>query len=203
LAGWFFEAIVHHKFATGWEDQPRPQPILMESDNRNHPAFSIDLSSPSPTPGTSLSSFTPLRADARTVVSVNLAGGLGDVTLDTDKYYIPNVTNNALFDSFVIDHDRDRRTVVISIFQITISPRHGGSADGYHLIRKIMIRVGALLKEAGLDATIKVAYFLVHPDSKPKHKWEMPAGWSKNNILNNHCGEAFCIPVPVPAFPQT
>jgi len=106
------------------------------------------------------------------------------------------------FDSFVIDHDRDRRIVVISIFQITISPRHGGSADGYHLIRKIMIRVGALLKEAGLDATIKVAYFLVHPDSKPKHKWEMPAGWNKNNIVNNHCGEAFCIPVPVPAFPQ-
>jgi len=174
----------------------------MKSDNCKPPTFSIDLSSSSPTPGTSVPSFTPLRADARTVVPVNLGGGLSDATLDTDKYYIPTVTNNPLFDSFVIDHDRDRRTVVISIFQITISPRHGGSADGYHLIRKIMIRVGALLKEAGLDATIKVAYFLVHPDSKLKHKWEMPAGWNKNNIVNNHCGEAFCIPVPVPAFPQ-
>jgi len=137
-------------------------------------------------------------------VPVNLADdSLSDVTLDTDKYYIPIAANNPLFDSFTINHDRDGRTAVISIFQITISPRHGGSGDGYRSIRKIMIRVSELLKGAEADPkpAIKVTYFLVCPGSK-KYKWQMPVGWKKDNKLNDHCGEAFCIPVPVEVFPQ-
>jgi len=64
LAGRIFEAIAHRKLSGGWEDESRPQPTPTKSDERDPPAFSIDLSSSSPTPDTSLSSFTPLRADA-------------------------------------------------------------------------------------------------------------------------------------------
>ena len=195
FAGWIFETIVHRKFTGGWKDESRQQPIPMKSDGGDPPAFSVDLSLSSPTPGTSLSSFTPLRAHARTVVKVNLAGSLSDVTLDTDKYYTPTTANNPLFDSFTIDQDHDRRTVQISIFQITISPRHGGSADGYPLIRKIMTRVSKLLKGVRHKPKIKVTYFLVCPDSKSKYVWQMPVDWNKYTTVRNHRGEAFCIPV--------
>jgi len=204
LAGCIFEAIVHRKFSGSSEDESRPQPIPMRCDKCDPPTFSIDLSSSSPTPGTSLSSFTPLRPDARTVVPVNLADdSLSDVTLDTDKYYTPTTATNSLFDSFAIDHDRDRRTVVISIFQITISPRHGGSGDGYHLIRKIMTHVGKLLEEAGLDATIKVAYFLVCPKGESQHQWQMPADWIKYTGIYDHRGDAFYIHIPISVHQQT
>jgi len=204
LAGLIFEAIVHRKFSGSLEDESRPQPIPMRCDKCDPPTFSIDLSSSSPTPGTSLSSFTPLRADARTAVPVNLADdSLSDVTLDTDKYYTPTTATNSLFDSFVIDHDRDRRTVVVSIFQITISPRHGGSADGYHLIREIMAHVGKLLEETGLDATIKVAYFLVCPESESQHQWQMPADWNRYTGIHDHRGDAFYIRIPISVHQQT
>ena len=204
LAGLIFETIVHRKFSGSSEDESRPQPIPMRCDKCDPPTFSIDLSSSSPTPGTSLSSFTPLRPHARTVVPVNLADdSLSDVTLDTNKYYTQTTATNSLFDSFTIDHDRDRRTVVISIFQITISPRHGGSADGYHLIRKIMTHVGKLLEETGLDATIKVAYFLVCPEGESQHQWQMPADWNKYTGIYDHRGDAFYIDIPIPVHQQT
>ena len=50
LAGWIFEAMVHRKLSCGWEDESRPQPIPMKSDEHDPPAFSVDLSSPPPYP---------------------------------------------------------------------------------------------------------------------------------------------------------
>ena len=67
------------------------------------------------------------------------------MTLDRGTYYIPTASFHLLFDSFTINH-YDEATVVISVSQITVSPTHAGSADGYLLIRKIMSRVRELLK---------------------------------------------------------
>ena len=92
----------------------------------------------------------------------------------------------------------DLHTVVISIFRITISQRHEGSAEGYPHIRKIIRRVRKLLKEADCDATVKVESFLVCSDDGSQYQWRMPVGWNEDTEIHDHRGDGFCIRVPVP-----
>ena len=123
------------------------------------------------------------------------AHGLDNVTLEDNKYYIPTATNNPLFDSFTVNRDRD--TVVISIFHITVSPRYEGSTQGYLSIHKIMAHVRKLLKLLEVpNPKVEIAYFLVCPEGTSQHKWQMPAGWSKNTGFNDHKGKAFCLRIP-------
>jgi hypothetical protein len=191
LARWFFEAIVHRLFSNGWKSMDVPQPIPMATTGLDPPTFSTG--SPSATPGTS---FVALRANPRIVTRVDFARSrLSDVTLDPNKYYIPAAATNPLFDSFTINIDP--RGVLISIFQITTSPRHEGSAEGYSHIHRIMRRARELLKETGSNATVKVAYCLVCPDDEFQHRWEMPVGWDKSTKTNDHRGNGFSIRVPV------
>jgi hypothetical protein len=191
LAGWIFKAIVHCMLSDGWRlDGPAPQPLRMISNERDPPGFSTDPSPPDPL----LSSLAPLCAGTRTVTRVYFTHPLSNVTLDNDKYYIPTTANHPLFDSFTVDLDLNR--VVISVFQITLSPRHEGSAKGYPRIRKIMTRVHELLKERDLNATVKVAYFLVCPEDGSQHQWQMPIDWNMNAKANDHHGNAFCVCVP-------
>jgi len=199
LAGWIFEAIAYRALSGGWSKGPAPQPIRMASDRpdpptcKRPPTFSTDP----PAPGTLPSPPAPLRASTRAVTRVDFAiFDFSDVTLGGDKYYIPTAANNHLFDSFTIDLEVGRHTVVISIFQITSSETHAGSGKGYFDIRKIMTHVRGLLKEQGRKATIEVAYFLVCPNDGSKHEWKMPTGWSEAAKKNNHRGHAFCIRVP-------
>jgi len=195
LAGRFFESIAHHIFSDGWGSGPPPQPIRMVSNDFVPPVFSIDPASS--TPDTTLL-FNPLRADARSVMRVDFTDSqLSGVTLDNDIYYVPTAANNPLFDSFTIDSDHSLDNVVISIFQITISKRHRGSAKGYSHIRKIMGHVRRLLKEKKSKATVKVGYFLVCPDDRSRREWQMPVGWQKSAKINDHRGDGFCIRVPV------
>jgi len=194
LAGWVFEAIVHRTLSGGRQSELEPIPMV---SNRCHPPlFSTDPSSLPSTPGTSLLSPAPLHARTRAVRLVNFTHEssnvmLGNVTLENDIYYVPITANNPLFDSFTIDHNLDRGTVVIYFFQITTSSTHGGSAKGYPNIRKIMARVHGLLNEKDLNATVKVAYFLVCPDDRSKRQWQMPVGWG-----DGVAGDAFCICIP-------
>jgi len=128
LAGWVFEAIVRCIFSDGWQSGPTPQPVRMVSNGRDPPVFSTDPSSL--TPDTSLPSFGSPRAGTRAVTRVNFTNRqLGDVTLDNEKCYILTTATRPLFDSFAID--LDPHTLVISVFRITISPRHKGSAEEY------------------------------------------------------------------------
>ena len=190
MAGWVFEAIIHRMLSYGWRsaDGPTPQPIRMASNGCDPPTFSS-------TRGTSLSSLAPLGAHTRTFIRVDFTEGLSNVKLDSDRYYVPTVTNNPLFDSFTID--LGRRTVVISVFQIATSPRHGGSGKGYTLIRKIMARVGKLLEKAKLDVKIKVVYFLVCPEDESQHQWQMPVNCNKDAGTHDHREDVFCVRVPV------
>jgi len=175
----------------------------MDRDESDPPTFSIEPSfSPPSTPDASLSSLLPPRARTKTVTLVNFTHKLSDValdnvTLDNNRYYIPTMTNNALLDSFTIDHDLDRDAVVISVFQITTSA-HGGLTKGYPLIRKIVARVRGLLESEGLGAAVEVAYFLVCPDDGSKRQWQMPIGWNDDVKFYDHRGDAFCIRVPAP-----
>ena len=157
FAGWVFEAMVHRMFSDGRQSGPTPQPVRMISDGYDPPVFSTD-----PPSSTSLSPFGPPRARTRAVTQVNFADRqLSDITFDNRKYYIPTAAAHPLFDSFTID--MDLHMVVISVFRITISKKHEGSAEGYPHIRKIIRRVRKLLKEADSNATVRVEYFLVLP----------------------------------------
>jgi len=183
FAGSIFEAIAHRVL-------PRKyiQPIPMVSDNRNPPTFS--------TRSTPLLPPTPPRDHIKTIVRVDLVHGLSSVTCNRDRFYIPTSTTNPLFDSFTIDIDADKRTAVISVFHITVSPRHGGSSKGYLLIRKIMVHVRKLLGLPSRGPEIEVLYFLVCPGDGSQYQWDMPVDWNQNTIVNDHRGKAYCIRIP-------
>ena len=123
------------------------------------------------------------------------------MTTDNNRYYIPATDNHPLFDSFIINLDLDRHTIVISVFRTPIPPRHEGPAKGHPLIRKIVARIRELLREAGpeaiIEATVKVAYFLVCPKGEARHEWQIPVARNENAETDDHREEVFCIRVPV------
>ena len=204
LAGWFFEAIAHRVLSSGLSEGPELQIIRMTSNRANPRTCKSPPTFFTPTPGTPTPDTpplppAPLAAGVGVVTRVNFADRhlSNDVTLGNDKYYIPTAVNNALFDSFAINLDADRHTIVISIFQITTSRSHKGSTKGYSSIRKIMARVRELLKKESRNDKIEVAYILVCPDDGSQYRWTMPASWDDAVTRNDHRGNAFCIRVPV------
>ena len=185
LAGWIFKAIVHRMFSGGWQSgEPAPQPICMSS--QGHPPTFFTR----PSPSSPFDVPPPLRAETRAIVQVNFtADSLGDVTLKGDNYYILTTTCSSLFDSFTIDVEDD--TARISIFRITASEEHGGSAVGYHRIGRIKTRIHDLLVEEGIaHPVVTTTYFLVCPNDKPR-QWKIPDGWD-----SQYHGRAFSIGIP-------
>ena len=205
LAGWVFEARVHRMLSGDWEsNRTKPQPIRMVSNHLDPPAFSIDSSSSSlpSTPDVLPSFLVELCTTSRDVTRVDFLRPLNNVIIDRNKYYIPTAPAHPLFDSFTITPDLYNRSVVISVFHITSSPRHEGSAKGYPFIRKIMARVRKLGKEYfNTTFNIEVAYFLICPEGGPDHKWQMPVDWNKSVETNDHRGDAFCVHVPSMSCP--
>jgi len=193
LVGWTFETIAHRMLSNGWWGS---KPLPMKSNGRNPPAFTIAKSLH--IPGTSQSAHKEPPGGPSVITSVIFTkDGVTNVSLEKGKYYKPAKANNPLFDSFKIDYNPKKRTVVISIFQATISPSHGGSKDGYVLIRKIMSSVRQLLKNANSNATLQVTYFLVCPDDGSGHQWQMPTSWGEKVTRNDHRGDVFCIRIPI------
>jgi hypothetical protein len=191
LAGWIFEALIHKRLIQGWResDGAPPEPTLMSPNNQMPPAFKYSSSAPPPPPNVP----RPLRISRRNVTQVNLMGTLDDVTLAENEYYMPIVTNNPLFDSFVVDHDPGK-SVTISIFQVSAAQRPRGSPLGYERIKDIKRRVERLLakEKSGSTTKIVVVYFLLCPKDETKHPgaWKMPQGWKANS------GDVFCVLVP-------
>ena len=177
LAGWIFKAVAHRAFSGGAMLQCTP----MNSNEADPPTFST-FGAP----------FSLAFSGGRVVTRVDFSRGLSDVTLDSNRYYISTATDNPLFDSFMINPASN--SVVIHIFQITISATRGGSAMGYFYARQLKAHVRNLFMEAGKRRLPKIEaeYFLVCPDDKVERQWEMPAGWSETT-RNHHRGHAFCI----------
>ena len=196
FAAWAFKAIVHRLFSNGWRpDSDTPQPVLM-TKSKNPPIFSVD---PSSSPTHSFAS--PLRTDARTATWVDFTHR---VRLLDDIYSIPTMSNNSLFDSFTINTNKAKATAVISIFQITTSQTHYGSAEGYAVIHRIVDSVRRRI-QAGIrdkktrdqtEVKIDVVYFLVCPEDRFDHEWHMPAGWDEITQANDHRGDCYFIRIP-------
>ena len=188
LAGRIFEVAANNVLSRG---ESAPEPIAMNSQG-NPPLFSgrTDLPSSSPRP-----SFTT----ARVITMVDFSKALTGVTLDGDRYYVPICSNHPLFDAFTVDLVGDK-TALISVLQTTISQTHGGSANGYFNIRKIMMRVRELLTQSNMKGIeLKVAYVLVCPEDELQHTWQMPGSWDKEISQNDHRGKPFCVRIPGPS----
>ena len=186
LTGWIFETIVHRMLSFGWRSDagPTPQSILMVGDNCDSPTFFVPLKSsadtkPTPQPIRTVSSNrgpptistgpfslspstpgTPLSLPKPKNVTLVDFPNLSNVMLDKNTYYMPSASNYPLFDSFIIEHEDDLQILILSVFQITISTKHGRSAEGYPYIRDIMKH----LKRLDPNAIVKVRYFLVCSD---------------------------------------
>ena len=144
LAGTVFEVIVHRILSHGWQDtNSMPQPTRMMVADKSKP---LALSTKSSTPGTSLPPCALLRAESRTPTRVAFNREFSGVVLDGNIYYTPTSATQPLFDSFIVDFV-EPNTAVISVLHITISPRHGGLAQGYKDIRKLMKHARKLLEE--------------------------------------------------------
>jgi len=197
MAGQLFEAFAHRMFSKRWEgSKSPPQPTLMTSNGAQPPTFSSDASSsPPPHPPRQ-----PIRYSDRDTIYVDLPSNLSNVKLSSDRYYVPTAPNNPLFDSFTIDHDLDNHTVVLSIFQMTTSQKHGGSGKGYSYIQSVMTHIRTLLGDD--PTTVKVTYFLVCPEGKSVNEWTMPLGWETKIMRktsagkNMHVGDVFCLRFP-------
>ena len=181
LAGPFFESIAHRALAS---KHIQPIPMTVEGD------VPLTFS----TRGTPLAPSTPPCVHARATRRLDLLHELSSVT--SGQYCILTSTTNPLFDSFTIDIDADKRTAVISVFHIMASPRHGGSSQGYLIIRNIMKRARKLLELPSGTPGIEVSYFLVCPDDGSQHQWNMPVDWERNTTVNDHRGKAYCIRIP-------
>jgi len=187
MAGRIFEEIVHRLFCEGSKLPYGP----MISNGAEPPTFFTSTDPPT--------LHLPPFSDGLVELRVDFKSKLSNVTLDSGRYYIPTTTNHPLFDSFTID--TDSRPVIISVFQMTISSKHEGSAKGYFHIRQLKTHVRKLLKDGRRSAPdIKARYFLVCPDDGIERRWEMPAGWWDGE-RNTHRGDVFCLRVPSPRLP--
>ena len=126
LAGVIFETIAHRHHALSSESAPQPTALFYRGDP---PTFST--SAPSPL-DTAMGTMQSNRARALTRVDIPgiptrvvPAGTLDEVTLYSDKYYIPISSVRPPFTSFAINRD-DKIFVVISVFKITTLPNAHG-----------------------------------------------------------------------------
>ena len=195
MAGALFEAIAHRVLCGNVVPKPTPM-----GETGTPPVFSAPPVLPASTvvSGGNAPNFSlPPYQRTRTRITIDLLRDLRGVTSDSSRYYVPASATNPLFDSFTVALDPSNYSAVVSVFQITTSREHGGSHEGYPLIRKIIAHARGLLKcPPGRQADISVEYILVCPEDRFQHQWTMPIGWDDCNSFNNQVGKGFCIRIP-------
>ncbi|KIJ23241.1 hypothetical protein M422DRAFT_39715 [Sphaerobolus stellatus SS14] len=141
--------------------------------------------------------------------------GLTDLT--DNAYYIPERLNIPLFDSFLVERRAPETTdmeLILWVFQISTSPTHGGSREGYVSIRRIIkslkssfetIEVkdgdGKIIKMQKREIKITVNYVYVTPreGDHTQYQWRCPGGWNKHARFYDHRGDFYCLRMPIPA----
>jgi hypothetical protein len=102
-----------------------------------------------------------------------------------DYFWIPMAPNNPPFDAFVIEFNQN--VAVVWIIQMTLSETHGGSEQGYQMIRLIKTKVQEAMETIHTKQqkrrkanNVKLNYVLVSPDpgqwKLPKKNWQSYKG---------------------------
>jgi hypothetical protein len=105
-----------------------------------------------------------------------------------DYFWIPMAPNNPLFDAFVIEFNQKFDAAIVWILKMTMSENHGGSEQGYQLIRLIKTKVQQAMETMSHTKhrkhrkanNVKLKYVLVSPDpgqwTLPKKNWRSYKG---------------------------
>ena len=136
--------------------------------------------------------------------------------LDDDKYYVFEAKNFPLLDSFMVDLDYQKRSGTLWIFQVTKSQLHGGSAEGYLHIRKLISVLKKQLRgtqppsktsrtasrQISSSPAVNVCYVLVVLDVEggPINQWQFPTGWNEKCTMNDHRGKVYCLEISLAAL---
>ena len=203
LAGQFLEPLAHRSIAnsTGgfW-------PLInMAPNNADSPLFTVLRNSSIP-----VSDDVQFPKIKREIVKFQ---SIADLSMKNNVYYIPADPNFPLFDSFTIVLDHSKKSAVLWVLQMTKSRLHGGSARGYLKIRNIIANLKSQLGgdpppkkttkvAAGQISSIphvRVCYLLVIPkgDYESRTSWDFPEGWNEDCVRHDHCGNVYCLEVPV------
>ena len=67
--------------------------------------------------------------------------------LENKSYYVRDDPNFPMFDAFIIELDRTKKSAILWVLQMTTSRKHGGSAKGYQKICEIIAILKNELRE--------------------------------------------------------
>jgi len=123
-----------------------------------------------------------------------------------DAYYTPVTSNFPLYDSFLVERQGAGTTMklILWVFQMSISSKHGGSRKGYESIREIIAWLKTYFGTKGKkktkkqDVTVKYVYVVPWEKNHTKYEWHCPGGWRKGITHHNHCGEFYCLRIQIP-----
>jgi hypothetical protein len=90
----------------------------------------------------------------------------------SDYFWLPMAPNNPLFNAFVIEFNGSAPNInaVVWILQMTLGPLHGGSPNGYSIIRSIKKKVQEAMGTTG-RRKVTVGYVFVSPQAG---RWKLP-----------------------------
>ncbi|KAJ3510035.1 hypothetical protein NLJ89_g4900 [Agrocybe chaxingu] len=195
LAGWFFETIAIRKLVAGEiQNMVLAEMWCLSNGQDNAPTFEIELS-PSSKSSLRLPSVESDSEPLEYFDRQQLPEGLR-----LHCFYIPDASNNPLFDALFIESHMHNAAVhfVLWIFQITIAIIHKGSREGYSSVRRVMQTLLASAKDDNKVATFEVQYVLICPQETKKTSWQLPVGWNDNAKTFDHRGKVYCLQVPIP-----
>ncbi|KAJ8482511.1 hypothetical protein ONZ45_g14923 [Pleurotus djamor] len=183
LAGVYFEKIAIDMLRLKDKDGAKISVLpMVQLDPRNRNRYTFSRSESSRTAGFE---FPAQKCAVKPLPPVN-----SEVPLLVGEMYVPTARNNPLFDAILLTRRRimlktpgrsiESFRVTIWVFQMTISPDHGGSAQGCKLIsdyRKHFLK-------ANPKSTCEIKYVLVVPRKQhSKYTWDVPAGVKDVSII--------------------
>ncbi|KIJ55363.1 hypothetical protein M422DRAFT_151745, partial [Sphaerobolus stellatus SS14] len=134
----------------------------------------------------------------------------GVTGLTDNAYYVPERLNVPLFDSFLVERRAPETTdmeLILWVFQISTSPTHGGSREGYVSIRRIIRSLkssfGTIEVKDGdgkreIKITVNYVYVTPREEGHTQYQWRCPGGWNKHARLHDHRGDFYCLRMPIP-----
>jgi hypothetical protein len=197
MVGSLFEPLAHTTIPrTSGGSWPLIRMVSTATTPSNEPKFVVTLEA----------SSDDVELDQRGRETINFKSVSTLSRLDEKNYYVPDASNFALFDSFMVDIDSSTRSATLWIMQMTKSQLHRGSAKCYLYVRSLIGILKNQLKEqrpprkrtkvtpgqTSSKPVVNVRYVLVVPKDEPgNQEWQFPAGWNEACKTNDHRGDVY------------